>query len=133
MSYQTKEEYRAKLRDPRWQRKRLEILQRDGFKCRICEESKLELQIHHLKYSENPWEGEDKHKVTLCKQCHRRQKFYKEIMELIDDYVQEIPDEVFAVQLGWLVKTLESVVKETSTYEIKSPAKVVEQAASRTP
>ena len=27
-------DYVEKLKDPRWQRKRLEIMQRDGFRCR---------------------------------------------------------------------------------------------------
>lgn len=35
MSYK-KSDYSQKLLDPRWQRKRLEILQRDDFTCQVC-------------------------------------------------------------------------------------------------
>lgn len=31
-----KEEYAKKLMDPRWQKKRLEIFKRDGWKCQNC-------------------------------------------------------------------------------------------------
>jgi len=45
--------YQEKLKDPRWQKKRLEILQRDGWKCKWCGEEKQTLHIHHLKYQRN--------------------------------------------------------------------------------
>ena len=32
----TRRAYMDKLRDPRWQRKRLQVLERDGWKCRSC-------------------------------------------------------------------------------------------------
>ncbi|MCK5609460.1 HNH endonuclease [Candidatus Pacearchaeota archaeon] len=63
-------EYKEKLRDPRWQKRRLEILDRDGWKCTECGNSKLELHVHHLKYSGDPWEVGDEDLKTLCKECH---------------------------------------------------------------
>jgi len=39
--------YRRKLADPRWQKKRLEILERDGFECNSCGDSSTELHVHH--------------------------------------------------------------------------------------
>ena len=64
--------YLEKLRDPRWQKKRLEILQRDEFKCRECGDTSTELHVHHLKYrkSKNPWDSENDELITLCKNCH---------------------------------------------------------------
>lgn len=61
-----------RLQDPRWQRKRLEIMQRDKFMCQCCHETSLHLNVHH-KYYENgkdPWDYEDKTLITLCKECH---------------------------------------------------------------
>lgn len=42
--------YAFKLKDPRWQRKRLEILQRDNFTCQECYATDKELNVHHLIY-----------------------------------------------------------------------------------
>jgi 5-methylcytosine-specific restriction endonuclease McrA len=39
--------YSEKLTHPKWQRKRLEILNRDGFKCVLCGNEEMQLQIHH--------------------------------------------------------------------------------------
>lgn len=62
--------YSEKLRDPRWQKKRLKILERDEFKCCLCGDDKTELQVHHLKYNGEPWEAKDEDLETLCKHCH---------------------------------------------------------------
>lgn len=62
--------YAEKLRDPRWQKRRLEILQRDDFTCRYCKDNETELHIHHLTYSKNPWDTDEDNLITLCKHCH---------------------------------------------------------------
>lgn len=62
--------YYESLKDPRWQKRRLEIMQRDGFKCQLCGNDKKTLNVHHLKYNGEPWEAEDKHLITLCEPCH---------------------------------------------------------------
>lgn len=66
--------YSDKLRDPRWQKKRLEILQRDSFTCRYCDAQDKELHVHHLQYKKGkqPWEYEDSNFLTLCEHCHDR-------------------------------------------------------------
>ena len=40
--------YSQKLRDPKWQKKRLEVLQRDEFCCQLCNDKETELHIHHI-------------------------------------------------------------------------------------
>jgi len=63
--------YSEKLTDPKWYDKRLEILERDENKCRICEEEK-NLQVHYTRYFKNrePWEYDNSILMTLCKDCH---------------------------------------------------------------
>lgn len=65
--------YWEKLQDPRWQKKRLEILQRDGFRCRVCGDDKSTLNVHHQTYFKNkePWEYEYHFLHTTCKKCHK--------------------------------------------------------------
>lgn len=64
--------YAEKLKHPLWQRKRLEILNRDGFKCRCCGNGEKTLHVHHLKYTRgrDPWDYPDASLVTLCEVCH---------------------------------------------------------------
>ena len=63
--------YSEKLKDPRWQKKRLKILNRDNFTCRHCGDKEKTLHVHHKMYfSVEPWEYEDFLLITLCKDCH---------------------------------------------------------------
>ena len=72
-------EYSQKLKHPKWQRRRLEILQRDNFTCMFCNDSETELQIHHKKYvnGRQIWEYEDVELITLCKHCHSVVEYLK--------------------------------------------------------
>ena len=65
--------YSSKLKDPRWQKKRLEILHRDSFACQCCGETKKTLHVHHTNsnYEIEPWEHEEFTLVTLCEDCHK--------------------------------------------------------------
>lgn len=62
--------YQEKLKDPRWQRKRLEIFQRDKWKCTECGRDDLELQVHHENYHGEPWKTPNEFLKTLCATCH---------------------------------------------------------------
>lgn len=79
----TKSEYANKLMDPRWQRKRLQIFERDGFTCLDCGSTKRTLHVHHCLYfpKMEPWEYQDRYLRTLCDDCHEaRGKFEKQIL-----------------------------------------------------
>ena len=67
-----KKEYFEKLKDPRWQKKRLEILERDKWTCRYCGEKERKLHVHHLFYipKTEPWEIHNGFLITLCDKCH---------------------------------------------------------------
>lgn len=63
--------YSEKLKDPRWQKKRLEILSRDEFSCYWCGDKKTTLHVHHEVYmGNNPWDTPDECLTTLCEDCH---------------------------------------------------------------
>lgn len=64
--------YQEKLKDPRWQKKRLEIFQRDVWHCRSCGMDNVELHIHHLIYSrgKDPWEYDNEALLSVCGPCH---------------------------------------------------------------
>jgi len=73
-------DYSQKLKDPRWQKKRLKIFERDGWACRYCKNETKSLEVHHLRYTiPDPWDENDSNLVTLCDDCHRLQagKIYR--------------------------------------------------------
>lgn len=66
--------YTEKRRDPRWQRKRLEVMKRDNFRCVECGTDQATLNVHHLRYVKGaqPWEYENSNLETLCEDCHKQ-------------------------------------------------------------
>ena len=64
--------YSEKLKDPRWQRKRLEIMERDNFQCRFCDDNEKTLNVHHGYYEKglDPWEYKENTLYTICIECH---------------------------------------------------------------
>ncbi len=63
--------YSEKLTDPRWQKKRLEIMGRDNFRCQSCWSKKNTLNVHHKKYTaKNIWDEPSENLTTICKNCH---------------------------------------------------------------
>lgn len=82
MTAKYKQSYREKLLDPRWQKKRLEILSRDEFTCQICGDKETTLHVHHKFYNSGaePWEYRDGALVTVCANCHEPEaEFTKEV------------------------------------------------------
>jgi hypothetical protein len=74
-------EFFAQYKDPRWQKKRLKIMERDEFSCVSCNTKDVTLNVHHrvpYRKDTKPWEYEDDELITLCEDCH------KEISEIID-------------------------------------------------
>ena len=69
--------YTEKLKDPRWQKKRLQIMSRDNFTCQLCGSDKNTLHVHHKSYNGDPWESENNDLITLCEDCHA-------IVEILD-------------------------------------------------
>jgi len=67
--------YADKLKDPRWQRKRLEVLQHADFRCQLCGSKDNTLHVHHAYYEKgrDPWEYPVGAMISLCHDCHARQ------------------------------------------------------------
>ena len=67
--------YADQLKSPLWQKKRLEILERDKFTCQICLDTETQLHIHHQSYDNTyqtkAWEYPNHVYKTLCSDCHK--------------------------------------------------------------
>jgi hypothetical protein len=60
------------LQDPRWQKKRLQIMERDNWECKHCRNKGAKLNVHHYYYISKrmPWDYPDWALITVCDQCH---------------------------------------------------------------
>jgi hypothetical protein len=65
-------DYSEKLKNPKWQKKRLEIMKRDKFQCKLCGDTETQLHVHHKEYitGNDPWEYNNGQLITLCEKCH---------------------------------------------------------------
>jgi hypothetical protein len=95
--------YKELLKLPDWQKKRLEILDRDKWTCQICKETGRPLHVHHKWYESKrmPWDYPGEVYLTLCDLCHdggvtgedKKQLLYdiNQILEKLSDLeLQEI-------------------------------------------
>jgi hypothetical protein len=98
---ETKVSYSELLRDPQWQRKRLEVLQRDDWKCIHCARGDLTLNVHHRMYRKGakPWEYDESELQTLCEHCHESGHVFR---EQIDEFLRDLSPPALSLVLGYV-------------------------------
>jgi hypothetical protein len=76
--------YAQQLRDPRWQRRRLEMLNAAEWKCQECLDGFQTLHVHHKIYHKNaaPWDYGDHELIVLCEFCHEGRHQWKSKLQL---------------------------------------------------
>jgi len=76
-------DYIERLKNPKWQKLRLDVMQRDNFMCIACGDRESTLNVHHKYYKKNfePWDYPKESLVTLCQQCHEREEKYKQYFD----------------------------------------------------
>ena len=122
--------YSEKMKDPRWQKKRLEVFERDEFTCQKCFDDESTLHVHHRYYikDKDPWDYPLDAFVTLCEECHKnerqnrsvaeealiaalKQKFLTEEIDTLTSGFRDMPilhiPEVVASVYEWALKTPE--------------------------
>lgn len=67
--------YHEMLLDPRWQKKRLEILESHEWACDSCSSKERTLHVHHKVYWPGcaPWEYQNGWLAVLCDVCHEEE------------------------------------------------------------
>ncbi len=87
-----KKSYKEKLADPRWQKKRLKVLEYAGWRCQLCGDNKQELHVHHPRYvkGKEPWQYKDGELTSLCHWCHDA---FHEVMRRSDNGIKIFHEE----------------------------------------
>jgi hypothetical protein len=77
--------YSEKLKDPRWQRRRLHMLEAAGWKCSGCQAEDKTLHVHHKLYRKgaDPWEYSDDELAVLCEGCHGRDHAARDLLDSV--------------------------------------------------
>lgn len=81
--------YSEKLKDPRWQKLRLEVFERDEFACTRCGDKESTLNVHHWSYAKsgNPWDSDIGELDTVCEECHKK---IEESLTMLKRIIREV-------------------------------------------
>lgn len=123
--------YGEKLKDSRWQKKRLEVLSRDDWKCLCCkrgENGGVCLHVHHSYYQKNkaPWEYNTDTLVTLCAECHEREPRAMEycLINIPKSIINNGFTSMHAFEIRGLIEELSST-KKTDLHDLLVTLQVV--------
>jgi hypothetical protein len=83
--------YTDLLNDPLWQRKRLEIFNRDNFTCQRCFNNRITLCVHHFAYQPGlkPWEYKNEDLITWCINCHENEHIKLKFQDVAENIVSK--------------------------------------------
>lgn len=82
--------YAAKLKDPRWQKRRLEKLESAGWACEYCGDTTSNLQVHHRWYLKGyePWDYGIDQLECLCEKHH---EMASRVHKLLKERLSRLP------------------------------------------
>jgi hypothetical protein len=119
-----KKTYSEKLKDPRWQKLRLKVFERDEFHCQLCYDDESPLVVHHLSYipKHEPWDYPLENFMTLCESCHQydyetRGEYEKQLLSVIKqkgfmaDDVQRIVNGFLKLRLPYPPEVTASIIE----------------------
>lgn len=112
--------YRSQYFDPRWQKKRLEVMEQQGFTCQRCKSTEKTLSVHHNQYIPNRdvWDYKNSQLSVLCQDCHG--DLHAED-DLLNDLISRIPPYSFERKTiayligGYLEK--EPMLKDATSFQ----------------
>jgi hypothetical protein len=87
-------EFSDQYKHPKWQKKRLEMLEAAQFECSSCGDKESQLHVHHKHYvkGRKVWDYESWEFAVLCDKCH------KEAHEFID----ALSETIVTADGGWI-------------------------------
>ena len=99
------------LQDPRWQKRRLQVLEAANWLCEECGSNEEQLHVHHKIYRKRklPWDYEIWEYRTLCKSCHEEETILRgqiaELMVFMDmDGLTELQRLIRPIAEVWVEK-----------------------------
>lgn len=99
-------DYKEQIKSPKWQKRRLEIMEKDNFTCQLCGDTETMLNVHHLAYhrDRNIWEYDDWELMTLCENCHKDEH---SSLDDLTSYIESIKSK--GVTMREIIAVLDSI------------------------
>lgn len=120
-----KKNYYELLKHPKWQKKRLKIMEEADFECQNCGSKDDTLHVHHLYYEKDkaPWDYPEGALQCLCENCHKEAKKFQELLkEQLKELFQIDSFYSTEVLIGYLLaiqaEAIPHKVIEITSYEI---------------
>lgn len=105
-------QYHEQLKHPLWQKKRLEVMEANNFKCQNCGGKDEQLNVHHPFYKRGAmiWQYVKEELMCLCHECHKNEHAKDEeikslcsrvtvskdfLIGLLRGYVEEHPQKLY--------------------------------------
>ena len=81
----TRMSYRDQLLSPKWQKRRLEMLEAAKWACVCCGAEEKTLHVHHKRYVKGrmAWDYSDQELAVLCDACHGEEHEARELLDRI--------------------------------------------------
>lgn len=122
--------YWEQLRHPTWQKLRLRMLDRAGFKCANCNDTETNLHVHHKQYIKGhmAWEYEEANFEVLCDACHENAHFFKDSLNsVLAQLPSELLDQIRDLVAGFYSHYVEykSVVSNFDAFDAGDIANVI--------
>lgn len=78
-------QWAVQYRNPKWQKKRLEVMQANEFSCQVCGDKDETLNVHHKAYikGRKVWEYDAEQLECLCETCHKTVHEQKEKLDAL--------------------------------------------------
>ncbi|WP_339137837.1 MAG: hypothetical protein WGN25_06785 [Candidatus Electrothrix sp. GW3-4] len=116
-----KTSYSELLDHPKWHKKKLDILEKSGFKCISCSSNEKTLDVYHSYYVSNlkPWEYPNNSLYCLCGECYNKSQY---IITLIKRQLRHIElaynERLFGYLYGLETLTYPMVTIGVMSYEV---------------
>lgn len=77
--------YAQQLKHPKWQKKRLEVLEAAGWACEWCGDTETTFHVHHKQYRKGAmaWEYAREELAALCEKCHSEEHEAKKELDAL--------------------------------------------------
>lgn len=130
-----KKTYYEKLKDPRWQKKRLEVMEHNNFSCELCGDGESTLNIHHKEYfrDHEPWDYTVEQLACLCESCHAGQHETFDLLKWVCSYARldgpENRTELAMLVAGYTGIPYDGILSVSGLYSHEHHKMVYEQGA----
>ena len=122
---EAKKSYYELLKHPKWQEKRLKIMEEAGFECQNCGSKDDTLHVHHLYYEKDkaPWDYPEEALQCLCENCHKEAKG---LQALLKEQIKQLAiiggsaiEELIGYALGIQASETSEVIEITSYWAMR--------------